>query len=329
MSKKLIFCFVLLCSLIMLHAQNKKAVRIIFDSDMGPDYDDVGAISLLHAMADSGKATILATMASTDYGGVAAVLNVFNSYFNRANLPIGVPKGNAVNKRDWQHWSDSLIKNYPHKIKNNSEAEDAVLLYRKILAKQPAHSVTIVTIGFLTNLKGLLESKADAFSNLDGKKLVAEKVKELVCMAGAFPQGYEFNVDQDIAASQSVFSNWPTSIVFSGFEIGKKIKVGLPLIHNDAIQHSPVKDVFRICIMMSKEDSAGRMSWDETAVMIAINGIAPYYSVHHGHIRVANDGKNTWSEEGKQQAYIVEARPASEVEGYINRVVMHQPKKSD
>jgi pyrimidine-specific ribonucleoside hydrolase len=328
MFKKLIFCFVLLCPLMMLHAQNKKAVHIIFDSDMGPDYDDVGAIGLLHAMADSGKATILATMASTDYDGVAAVLNVFNSYFNRPNIPIGVPKGNAVNKRDWQHWSDSVITNYPHRIKNNSEAEDAVLLYRKILAKQPANSVTIVTIGFLTNLKGLLESKADAFSNLDGKKLVAEKVKELVCMAGAFPQGYEFNVDQDIHASQSVFSNWPTPIVYSGFEIGKKIRVGLPLIHNDAIQHSPVKDVFRICIPMAKEDSAGRMSWDETAVMIAINGIAPYYTLHHGHIQVADNGKNTWSDEGRQQAYIVEARPFSEVEAYINRVVMHQPKRN-
>src|SRR6266446_1333672 len=40
---------------------------IIFDSDMGPDYDDVGAITLLHAFADSGYINILATVASTKY----------------------------------------------------------------------------------------------------------------------------------------------------------------------------------------------------------------------------------------------------------------------
>jgi purine nucleosidase len=41
-----------------------KPVKIIFDSDLGPDYDDVGALAFLHAMADSGKAEILATLSS-------------------------------------------------------------------------------------------------------------------------------------------------------------------------------------------------------------------------------------------------------------------------
>jgi len=316
----------LFCTL-LLSAQNKKPVPIIFDSDMGPDYDDVGAITLLHAFADNGEAKILATIASTKYDGVACVLDVFNTYFNKADIPMGVPKGNAQTLRDWQHWTDTLIANYPHKIKSNDEAEDAVELYRKILSKQSAHSVTIVTVGFLTNLDGLLKSKADKYSPLDGKKLVAEKVKQLVCMAGKFPEGFEFNVDKDIPASQFVFSNWPTNILFSGFEIGEKIKVGLPLINNNAIQNSPVKDVFRISIPMAKEDSAGRKSWDETAVMIAVKGFAPYYNLHYGHIEVANDGKNKWNDSGKTQAYLVEAKPSSEVESFVNNAIMHQPKK--
>src|ERR1700761_8597359 len=74
------------------HAQDKP-LPVIFDTDMGPDYDDVGAITILHAFADSGKATILATIASNKYEGVAAVINVFDTYFNRPNIPIGVPKG--------------------------------------------------------------------------------------------------------------------------------------------------------------------------------------------------------------------------------------------
>src|SRR5450432_1313512 len=42
-------------------------VPVIFDTDFGPDYDDVGAITLLHCFADSGWVRILATMASSKH----------------------------------------------------------------------------------------------------------------------------------------------------------------------------------------------------------------------------------------------------------------------
>jgi hypothetical protein len=146
-------------------------------------------------------------------------------------------------------------------------------------------------------------------------------------MAGKFPSGYEFNVDKDIAASQYVFGNWPTNIIFSGFEIGDKIKVGLPLIHNDSIRNSPVKDVFRISIPMAKEDSAGRKSWDETAVLVAVKGVEPYYLLRFGTISVSDDGKNTWIDGGKRQAYLIESKDPQIVQKLINDKIMHQPAK--
>ena len=328
MLQKFIFgCFILFCFAFSYAQKTNKPVSIIFDSDMGPDYDDVGAITLLHAFADSGQAKILATMASTKYEGVACVMNVFNMYFNRPDIPIGVPKGNALVLRDWQHWTDTLIANYPHKIKSNDEVPDAVELYRKILSSQPDQSVTIVTTGFFTNVSNLLLSKADQYSTLNGKELVKQKVKQLVCMAGRFPGGSEFNVNRDAAASQNVFANWPTNILLSGFEIGQKIKTGLPLIHNNAIHHSPVKNVFSICIPKAKEDGAGRMSWDETAVLVAVKGFQPFYHLQYGHMEVAADGSNTWNNEGKQHAYLIETVSPKIVEDYINKLMMHQPVK--
>ncbi|HLY68834.1 MAG TPA: nucleoside hydrolase [Puia sp.] len=324
--EKIIFCLCMLTCSALLSAQHLKPVPIIFDSDMGPDYDDVGAITMLHAFADNGDAKILATMASTKYECVACVFSVFNTYFKRAEVPIGVPKGDAVMLRDYQHWTDSITAKYPHRIKGNDEAENAVELYRKLLSLQPAHSVTIVTTGFLTNLAALLKTGKDKYSDLDGKRLVADKVKLLVCMAGRFPVGYEFNVDKDIAASQTVFENWPTNIIFSGFEIGMKIKVGLPLIHNDEVNNSPVKDVFRISIPLAKEDSSGRMSWDETAVLVAVKGFEPYYHLHYGHIGVADDGKNSWVNGNRMQAYLVETESPQKVQDLINKLIMHQPK---
>src|SRR5579862_5392692 len=107
----LFFCCLLIfinCSV----AQDNQPASIIFDSDIGPDYDDVGAITLLHAFADSGKVNILATMASNKYEGIAAVLDVFNTYFKRPGIPIGVPRGQAVSLRDAQHWTDTILSKY-------------------------------------------------------------------------------------------------------------------------------------------------------------------------------------------------------------------------
>jgi len=322
--KLLLFC---LCCLLALNVngQYKMPVNIIFDSDMGPDYDDTGAITILHALADSGQAKILATMASTKYEGVAGVLNVFNTYFKRPDIPVGVPKGYALELRDFQHWTDTLLVKYPHKIKSNSDAWDAVKLYRKILASQPDKSVTIVTVGFLTNLSNLLNSRGDKYSPLDGKALVSKKVKLLVCMAGKFPSGFEFNVMKDAKASQNVYRNWPTHIILSGFEIGQKIHVGLPLIHNQAIKNDPTKDVFSISIPKAKEDSAGRMSWDETAVLVAIKGYSAYYTLHPGRMKVADDGSDNWDDTGKGQAYLVEKVDYKIVQQLIDDLIQHQP----
>ena|SRR5690349_14391164 len=301
--------------------------RVIFDTDMGPDYDDVGAITMLHAFADAGDAEILATMASTKYDGVGPVLSVLNTYFNRPDLPVGVPKGNASTLRDFQHWSDTLIARYPHKVKTNDELPDAVALYRKILASEKDTSVTIITVGFLTNISNLLQSPADENSSLTGKELVRRKVRKLVCMAGRFPEGKEFNIEQDASAAKYVFENFERPIIFSGFEIGAMIKSGLPLIHNAAIAHSPVKDVFALSIPLAKEDSAGRMSWDETAVLVGVKGHDPYYTLTPGKIEVQADGSNRWRSSGDKQYYLVEKSAAAEVERVINDLIMHQPKK--
>ncbi len=305
----------------------RQPVALIFDTDIGPDYDDVGAITLLHALADSGQTTILATVASSKYLRVAPVLSVFNTYFGRPSIPIGVPKGEAVADADKQHWSDTLVARYPHQVTANQDVPDAVTVYRQVLAAQPDKSVTIVTVGFLTNLANLLASPADSDSKLTGRELVAQKVKRLVSMAGKFPAGREYNVFKDAAASKKVYDNWPTEIVFSGFEIGQKIKTGLPLVQNQNIQSSPAKDVFRISIPLDPEDKQGRMSWEQTAVLVAIKGASPYYTLKPGRFITLPDGSNRWDSTGEGHFYLVEKMPLAQVTALIDNYMMHQPAK--
>ena len=64
-------------------------------------------------------------------------------------------------------YAAAVAKAFPHDLAKSSDAPDAALLYRKVLAAQADASVVIVSVGFLTNLKSLLDTPADAISPLD------------------------------------------------------------------------------------------------------------------------------------------------------------------
>lgn len=302
-------------------------VRLILDTDLGPDYDDVGAIALMHALADSGYVNVLATISSNKDERVVPCIEVLNTYFDRPDLPVGAPKSEGgVSLTTWhkRKWTEELPARYPHKSEKTSDAPDAVDVYRRILSAQPDSSVVICTIGFFTNLKDLLLSAADEYSPLTGRELVVKKVKRLISMAGAFPEGREFNVYCDISASRVVMEQWPTEIIFSGFEIGNAILTGKKLVQM-RVEGNPVKDAYSLSL--AEGDPDGRMSWDQTAVLVAIKGYEPYYRVERGSIHLIDDeGSNRWIPDEKGRDFrLIEKVPAKEMATLIENYMMHQP----
>lgn len=302
-------------------------VSLILDTDLGPDYDDVGAMALMHALADSGQVNVLATVSSNHDEDVIPCIEVLNTYFNRPGIPVGVPKSEGgANLTTWHKdkWTKALPARYPHKTAKTSDAPDAVKVYREVLSQQPDGSVVVCTIGFLTNLRDLLNSAPDEYSELTGKELVAKKVKRLVAMAGAFPEGKEFNVYCDTPASKAVAEGWPTEIIFSGFEIGNKVLTGKKLIELK-VANSPVVEAYRMCL--AEGDPDGRMSWDQTAVLVAIKGYEPYYTVEQGRFSVVDDeGKNNWTPDAQGKHFrLIEKMPAAQVAAVIEDYMMHQP----
>lgn len=308
--------------------QNSVIKSIIFDTDIAGDYDDVGAMALLHAFADNGEIKILATISSNAFQTTAPTISVLNTYFGRPEVPVGVTKRNAPNMDCRQKWAEALVGKYPHAIKSNDEAIEAVTLYRKILSNEPDQSVTIVTVGFFTNLADLLESKPDEFSELNGKELVAKKVNLLVSMACGLVDGKnswrEYNVHVDAAASQKVFTEWNTPIKLNPFELGEKILTGIRLINNDAIQNSPVKEANRIALDADK-NSVGRMSWDQTAVLVAARGIEPYFNSEKLNFKIENDGTNVLIP-GEKFNYLSLKQTPQQIQLLIEDLMMHEPK---
>jgi inosine-uridine nucleoside N-ribohydrolase len=284
-------------------------------------------MALMHALADSGQVNILATLSSNLNEWVVPDIEVLNYYFNRPNIPVGAPKSEGADLGDWhkEKWTEAIAAKYKHATGKTSDAPDAMLVYRKILSSQPDQSVVICTTGFFTNLKNLLLSEPDQYSPLTGKELISKKVKYLVSMAGAFPEGREFNVYCDPPASSLIATEWPTDIIFSGFEIGEKILTGTRLIAS-SITDSPVKDTY--ALSLAETDFNGRMSWDQTAVLVSIKGPAPYFLTEHGTMVVDSDGNNTWTPDlNGSHIRLIKKMPFPDVAYLIESYMMHQPLK--
>ncbi|MEC3880989.1 nucleoside hydrolase [Parapedobacter sp. 10938] len=304
-----------------------EAPKIIFDTDMGPDYDDVGAIALLHALADSGECEILATVASDAHPSIAPTIEVFNKYFGRPDLPVGKAPQSAPDFTAENGWNDTLVNTYAPELADKTYP-DAVSVYREVLANQPDHSVTIVTVGFLSNLSGLLDSQPDQYSELNGMDLVKAKVKQLVAMAGAFPDGIEFNVYKDAPASINTFQNWPTPILFSGFEIGSKILTGGQVAARS--DDGPVTKAYQINLeTYANEPVANRQSWDQTAVLIAVRKPTDYFYVNGpGKFMVDEKGNNAWdptTDAGHR--FIVHKYPYQHTADAVEELMLHTPVK--
>lgn len=306
----------------------RHAPGIIFDTDMAPDYDDVGALALLHALADSGEARILATVSSNKCATCVPCIEVINTYFGRPDIPTGCVKGDAPELTTWHkglRWTEELPRRYAHRTASSDESEDALKVYRRVLSKQPDHSVTIVTVGFLSNLRYLLESGPDQYSRLDGTALVRKKVKRLVCMAGKMPEGTEFNVVSDTHASQVVFGQWPTPVLLSGFDIGNAILTGKRLAASET-EGSPVADVFAMCL--PQDNPEGRMSWDQTAALVGVRGTDGLFKTERGVMVVLPDGKNVWVAHPKgPHEHLLFDMPQDRLADLIERLMMHRPEK--
>ncbi len=341
-------------------------VKIIFDTDMITDFDDVGALACLHALADAGECEILATISSTRGNASVGAVEVINTYYGRGDLPVGAPKGMGVmgarpgaKKKvepssplgvpeggDGGHYKyRKLLVDYPgwFRYADADDAPDANETYRRVLAAQPDGSVVICSVGFLTNMRRLLETKPDDISPLDGKALVAKKVKLWVAMACSYPNGKEYNSRWDHVSSRIALENWPTPVVFSDFQYGRDCFAGRAIAEMEG-PRNPVKDVFKGNIpsreeirrnsarhLLSCYGMAGRAAWDETAVLAAVRGTDEYFNTERGTYRMVGEkGANEWAPDAENGPHIriTEKVSKAEIGRIIDELMMRKPKNA-
>jgi purine nucleosidase len=317
-------------------------INVIFDTDMWSDIDDALALAMLHALQDRHEINLLAVTVSTEIKWCASYVDLVNIFYGHPQVPVGIIRDGmdleGFRKKfpdDWPitRYTEILSKEktangaliYPHRLIDGKKTPEAVALLRKTLAAVPDGSVVMIQVGYSTNLARLLDSAPDAVSPLAGRDLIRKKVRLLSVMAGNFAATTddngkirekgrpEFNLMVDVPAAQKLFSNWPTPIVDSGFEIGLAMLYPAVSIERDFsyVAHHPISETYRTYAEeqnVPKKWPHNHATFDLTSVLYAARPDRNYFSLSKpGRITVLPDGGSHFeeSEDGTQRYLII------------------------
>jgi Inosine-uridine preferring nucleoside hydrolase len=309
-------------------AQATHPVRLIVDSDLFSSADDVGALATAFALQNQGEAKVLAIGINTrlDRPAVADAsprcAAAIAQFYGHPQTPIGSSRplhGTETNTVDFITPCASFA------AAGTRAPLPVVSMYRRVLARQPDHSVVVVSLGYLANLAALLASPADAVSPQTGAQLIAAKVREVVVMGGGYPsRNGENNFNGDPGAAAQVAAGWPGAVLWDGYEVGDAIHTG-QTISGTHPAWSPVRAAY--------EAFVGPGNWiysyDLTAVYRAVRPADPAMTVKGpGTNQVAADGANQFHSDHSADQHYVRLNDPAGLDGSIEALLDQVPPSS-
>lgn len=310
--------------------------NIIFETDLGNDIDDALALDLLYKYARSSKINLLGISVNKLGRYPAELLDIFNTWYGMPDLPISVVRDGVESVGSANDYAQVVCQMksvdgnalFRRSVEDYGQEDYLALLessswYRKTLSQAEDSSVTIVSVGFASNLVHLLESPSDSISPLSGKELIERKVKKLVIMAGCFCDStfHEYNVVTDIPSAQAIFHDWPTEVVASPFELGDQVvfpgeKMEQNLYYDEP---HPLVEVYKAFDTMPYD----RQMWDITALVYAVEGGSAFGISEKGVITVSDEGSTVFraSPEANRRYLYVSERQADALEEKVVRMI--------
>lgn len=341
---KLLVFIISVILLLSYHVENawsqKEAVKIIFDTDMGSDCDDVGALALLNVYADSGEAEILGCIYSSGkvpFG--VGVIDAINTYYGRPDILVGATYRDEIGDPKDKMTAEKLARDttaFQNNIIHNEDAAEQTRLSRKLLASQEDESVTYITVGHTKGLYDLIISEPDDISPLSGMELVKQKVSRWVAMGalnanndeGNFTKSWNFFFNGTAAYSEYLVQNFPDEIVF--------IATGTDIMTGKSLKETPPGNIVRTAYRdwlwntMQKTLDDQRPSWDIIAVYYAVEGLGKFLKeVEPGWLEIDAEKGCHWNrgDNKYQHRYIISREEnAADFEKYLDKMIATLPR---
>ena len=281
----------------------QKDIRIILDTDMGSSTDDLFALMMLHRYMDMHRCTLLGVIVDRMGRANADIVDVLDTYYGHPDIPIGLETMGQEATHVWIPYHNLAyarttegVPMFKRTIGDEGTYMEGYKLYRKLLAEQPDHSVTIASIGLVTTLARLLVSPPDEYSPLNGKELVRAKVKDIYAMGGVFGSAVEpdYNFKQAINFSLTFFELLPkdVDVVFSPGEVGDPLDYRPELVISDLdwTDHHPIKWTYQFL-----NCNTGQKMWDPQAVIHAVEGDGIYELSERGWVTLTPNGETIFT----------------------------------
>ena len=316
-------------------------MKVIFDTDMGSDCDDVGALAYLHSLADLGKVEILACVYSSGkvpYG--AGIIQAINEYYGRGSIPVGAYQqqdvGDSIDKMDAKRLASDTSR-YGHSIILNSQAESHTSVVRRILAHPSNDKVVYITVGHTKGLYDVLTSLPDDHSRWSGDEMIKNKVSKWVALGAlkadqrAAAKDWDFFFNGTAPFTQYLVENFPKPIYY--------VSAGTDVMTGSSLVSLPkgviVRDAYESWLWWygNKTLQDQRPSWDLACVYYAVNGEGEFLkNMGTGSLDFDAEEGCSWipGKESKPEQYYVIEKPGitQDFADYFNKMISKKPKRN-
>ena len=326
-------------------SEEKPAVGVAFDSDLGNSIDDVLALALLYGFdskkpAEARVISLSLTKSNLKAAGFCEAVDRFYTTITNREIPERFRRNNppaiglAIDGKmaeDTPLLTETLSKRdaegkpvYPHEIENVTDTADAAALIRNGFTAQYDQNALAVLSGPATNFAAVLGLRG-------AKELITAKVRMLSVAIGVYPEGGpEPAIQADIAAARKLFAEWPTPIVAAGPEIGERLPYPASSIENDFgwTPSHPVVDAYRAFRPMPYDAPTAAMA----AVLHVVRPDEGYFKLSEpGTITVLDDGRTkfTPSSEGKHRYLIFDPEKKDLIIKTYTEIVSAEPPPRD
>ncbi len=278
--------------------------KIIFDTDLGLDCDDVIALDLLLSAAKAGECDLIGVTYSYLCRDACGCIYELLRQHGFESVPMGrlpIPAGRKEYRGTYS--PHAVAKFGREDTPTYDTVPDALPVLRRLLAEN--EHVTLAVVGSMMNIAALIASAPDDISPLGGKELMKRSVDEIAVMGCNFshlnafnpqpnaiaPDGsvkpvWEWNIYADIPTARYMFDECPVPIVSCPFELGYNLFSGQPIYDagKGATPDSYCMEVYHCNVH-------GHHSWDPATAFYAVYGTRPYfYKTMPGKITINAEG---------------------------------------
>jgi len=311
-----------------LNLQTNPPSRLIMDDD-GEDIDGLIQHAAMLKLMDYGEVELLAiTKANTNEFSVGAV-EVVNRFYGYGNIPIGVRR-DGISYSPTMSWETNIVRYNTNLCTYlyNSNAPNAVVLMRKILANSPDNSVDFLVGGQSFNIYALFNSTGDSISSKTGAELIFTKARDFYVIAGDYPSGVG---DHNFATSPSTAKVWhwigttnsANRVIYVTISLGTGTATG-----GNYVNRPPYDPLYQAATnyIQAIGGSLPRPAWGSQGVLAAVRGTNQFFagkrvfsfSVAGTNNINSGNGNNTFYTGSGNQFYLTSTLTTGEWDSYVN-----------